>query len=140
MKSEAYGEELFPAKDDEGVEVRVGYKLDAIVVKRSHGLPLLFSFRDVKSITAVKRNLTWKCLDGAAMTLTMEDAEQARYLSQLLLWQQKFELTDAEMHRSIPQNLKNLQGPVKPMNGVANGNGLLRLNSVEVRDRKSLSE
>uniref|UniRef100_A0A914YV08 protein-tyrosine-phosphatase n=1 Tax=Panagrolaimus superbus TaxID=310955 RepID=A0A914YV08_9BILA len=137
MKCETYGEELFNAKDDEAAEVWIGYRLDVIVVKRSHGPALLYPFREIKAISASKRNLTLKCLDGTLAMFVLEDAELARYVCQLLNWQFKFEMTEAELHRSIPKNLKNLQGTIKafnpPQNGINNNNNnnVVRLNSIE---------
>lgn len=138
MKTESYGEELFNAKDDESAEVRIGYRLDVIVVRRAHGSPLLYPFKEIKSISAAKRTLTLKCVDGASAAFTLEDVELARYVCQLLNWQWKFEMTDAEMHRSIPQNLKNLQGNVKPFHASQNNNAVLRLNSLEVSSSSAL--
>uniref|UniRef100_A0AC34F0Z2 FERM domain-containing protein n=1 Tax=Panagrolaimus sp. ES5 TaxID=591445 RepID=A0AC34F0Z2_9BILA len=135
MKCETYGEELFNAKDDEAAEVWIGYRLDVVVVKRSHGPALLYPFREIKTISVAKRNLTLKCLDGTSAAFVLEDAELAKYVCQLLNWQFKFEMSEAELHRSIPQNLKNLQGAIKPFNlpqnGLINNNSVVRMNSIE---------
>uniref|UniRef100_A0AC34Q0T6 FERM domain-containing protein n=1 Tax=Panagrolaimus sp. JU765 TaxID=591449 RepID=A0AC34Q0T6_9BILA len=108
-QNENYGEILFDAKDDESTEVKIGYRLDFIIVKRLHASTLFFNFFEIKEIVPQKRNLILKCKDGTNSTFLMANNEISNYLCMIFNWQMKFSTNDAIIHKSVPKNLKNLQ-------------------------------
>uniref|UniRef100_A0A7E4UZI0 protein-tyrosine-phosphatase n=1 Tax=Panagrellus redivivus TaxID=6233 RepID=A0A7E4UZI0_PANRE len=130
MQADNYGEELFTAKDDESTEVRVGYRLDGVIVKRFNGKTLLYKFDEIKEFTTSKRNVTVKCFDGTNAVFSLENADMATYVCHLLRWQFKFAMTDAVMHKSVPHTIYNPNGSGRTF-GAVNSRALPRMTSVE---------
>lgn len=133
-QNENYGEVLFDAKDDESTEVKIGYRLDFIVVKRNYAPTLFFNFNEIKEILSQKRNLILKCIDGTNFIFMLANNEMARYLSMVFNWQLKFSMNEAKIHKSVPKNLQNLQiGTIKNSSILA----LTKLTSVDISNFKT---
>jgi len=124
QQCEGYGEECWPARNDEGIEVEVGYALDEIFARRlDTGTRLRIPWAEVKSVLASKRQLQVvscrrpreageKTEEGAACVTdchttsktvwVMEDVESAKYVAMVLAWQWKFATVEAQVYRAVP--------------------------------------
>uniref|UniRef100_A0A915DC58 protein-tyrosine-phosphatase n=1 Tax=Ditylenchus dipsaci TaxID=166011 RepID=A0A915DC58_9BILA len=113
QQCEGYGEECFQAKDDESTEVKLGYSLEEIFVKRYNGSTIKYKWPEIKDITSLKRNLTVKCLDGSSAVFALEDCDMSKYVNMVLNWQLRYATTDAIQQKSVPMSINNLQGGIR---------------------------
>ncbi|KAI1722797.1 protein-tyrosine phosphatase domain-containing protein [Ditylenchus destructor] len=113
QQCEGYGEECFSAKDDESTEVKLGYSLEEIFVKRYNGSTLKYKWADIKEITTAKRNLTIKDSGGNTTVFSLEDVDMTKYVHMVFNWQFKFAVGDAIQQKSVPMSINNLQGGIR---------------------------
>uniref|UniRef100_A0A8B9LB22 protein-tyrosine-phosphatase n=1 Tax=Astyanax mexicanus TaxID=7994 RepID=A0A8B9LB22_ASTMX len=85
-KMEAYGQESFQAKDNQGADILIGSCLDGIFVKHKNGrAPLLFRWNDINNMT---HNKSFFALELANKEDTIqfqtEDMETSKYVCRML--------------------------------------------------------
>uniref|UniRef100_A0A8B9LJN0 Tyrosine-protein phosphatase non-receptor type n=1 Tax=Astyanax mexicanus TaxID=7994 RepID=A0A8B9LJN0_ASTMX len=86
-KMEAYGQESFQAKDNQGADILIGSCLDGIFVKHKNGrAPLLFRWNDINNMT---HNKSFFALELANKEDTIqfqtEDMETSKYVCRMCL-------------------------------------------------------
>ncbi|VDK89230.1 unnamed protein product, partial [Onchocerca ochengi] len=117
QQCEGYGEEYFNGKDDDSTEVKIGYSQEGIIIKGSYGAPLkhnsiyhgkLFAFVCVK-----------------IRKISQEDAEMARYVAMVMMWQFRYATNKAIIEKNSPMNINNLQGSIRTFNQMRSSNAEL---------------
>uniref|UniRef100_A0A914C138 protein-tyrosine-phosphatase n=1 Tax=Acrobeloides nanus TaxID=290746 RepID=A0A914C138_9BILA len=113
LQCDGYGEEYFPGKDDESIEVQFGYTPDGLAVKKTHSPTQKYRWDELKEVSTNKRNVNIKCKDGNAFFVVVEDPDMARYICTILHWQWHYGTKEAIIHKAIPMNMANIQGGIK---------------------------
>uniref|UniRef100_A0A8B9LB23 protein-tyrosine-phosphatase n=1 Tax=Astyanax mexicanus TaxID=7994 RepID=A0A8B9LB23_ASTMX len=124
-KMEAYGQESFQAKDNQGADILIGSCLDGIFVKHKNGrAPLLFRWNDINNMT---HNKSFFALELANKEDTIqfqtEDMETSKYVCRMCLARHKFykinksslEESDAPPSEGSQKSILTLSFPRFPM-------------------------
>ncbi|KAM3717829.1 Tyrosine-protein phosphatase non-receptor type [Dirofilaria immitis] len=138
QQCEGYGEEYFNGKDEDSTEVKIGYSQEGIIIKGSYGAPLkhnhsrmyksnllIFGWEHIKDMHAMKRHLNIRLHDGTLVQFTMEDAEMARYVAMVMMWQFRYATNKAIIEKNSPMNINNLQGSIRTFNQMRSSNAEL---------------
>uniref|UniRef100_A0A915PMP0 Tyrosine-protein phosphatase domain-containing protein n=1 Tax=Setaria digitata TaxID=48799 RepID=A0A915PMP0_9BILA len=158
QQCEGYGEEYFNGKDEDSTEVKIGYSQEGVIIKGSYGAPLKhkrdklpklvllivqikfvdFGWEDIKDMQAMKRHLNVRLQDGSLVQFTMEDAEMARYVAMVMMWQFRYATNKAIIEKNSPMNINNLQGSIRTFNQMRSSNADLNSTRLTGPDYASL--
>ncbi|OZC12185.1 hypothetical protein X798_00706 [Onchocerca flexuosa] len=84
-----------------------------------------FGWEHIKDMYAMKRHLNVRLHDGTLVQFTMEDAEMARYVAMVMMWQFRYATNKAIIEKNSPMNINNLQGSIRTFNQMKSSNAEL---------------
>lgn len=103
---DGYGEEYFPAKDDDGTQFYVGHSVNGVIVKRIQSPPVVHSWKEIKCIFTRKHRLCVDISELNRITFKMDHescaAEYAAFVfGKHLEFYQKFDFVNRNQGNTI---------------------------------------